>query len=34
MNYINGFSYIEPTLYLWNEANLIMMNDGFGVCYG
>jgi hypothetical protein len=31
VGYINGFSYIEPTLHLWNEAYLIMVDDGFDV---
>jgi hypothetical protein len=31
MDYVNGFSYIEPTLHPWNEAYLIMVNDGFAV---
>ena len=25
--YVNGFSYIEPTLYPWDSAYLIIMND-------
>ena len=29
MEYIDGFSYIEPTLHPWDEAYLIMVNDGF-----
>ena len=28
---INGFSYIKPTLHLWDEAYLIVVNDGFDV---
>jgi hypothetical protein len=28
---INGFSYIDPTLHSWDEAYLIMVNDGFDV---
>jgi hypothetical protein len=31
MNYINGFSYIEPTLHSWDEVFLIVVNDGFDV---
>jgi hypothetical protein len=31
MDYINGFSYIKPTLHPWDEAFLIMVNDGFVV---
>ena len=27
---INGFLYIEPNLHPWNEANLTMVNEGFG----
>ena len=29
VDYVNGFSYIEPTLHPWDEAYLIMLNDGF-----
>jgi hypothetical protein len=32
IDYVNGLLYIEPTLHPWNEANLIKMNDGFGLC--
>jgi hypothetical protein len=28
VNYIDGFLYIEPSLHLWDEAYLIMMNGG------
>jgi hypothetical protein len=28
---IGGFSYIELSLHLWNEAYLIMVNDHFDV---
>ena len=31
VDYINGFSYIELTLHPWDEAYLIMVNDGFDV---
>jgi hypothetical protein len=31
VDYINRFSYFEPTLHSWDEAYLIMMNDGFDV---
>jgi hypothetical protein len=31
VDYINGFSYIKPTLHPWNEAYLIMVNYGFDV---
>jgi len=27
----DGFSYIKPSLNLWNEAYLILMNDGVDV---
>lgn len=27
--YIYYFSYVEPLLHLWNEANLITVNDFF-----
>jgi len=29
LDYVNGFLYIEPTLHPWDEAYLIMVNDGF-----
>ena len=29
VDYVNGFSYIKPTLHPWDEAYLIMVNDGF-----
>ena len=29
VDYVNGFSYIEPTLHPWDEAYLFFMNDGF-----
>jgi hypothetical protein len=29
--YINGSSYVKPTLYPWDEAYLIMMDDCFDV---
>jgi hypothetical protein len=28
MDYINRFLYIKPILQPWDEANLIMLNDG------
>jgi hypothetical protein len=28
---INEFLYIEPTLHPWDEAYLLMVNDGFDV---
>jgi hypothetical protein len=31
VDYINRFSYVEPTLYPWDEAYLIVVNDGFDV---
>jgi hypothetical protein len=31
MDYVNGFSFIEPSLHSWDEAYLIMVNDGFDV---
>lgn len=31
MDYVNRSLYIEPTLHLWDEAYLILLNDGFGV---
>jgi hypothetical protein len=31
VDYVNGFSYIEPNLHLWDEAYLIMLNYGFDV---
>jgi hypothetical protein len=30
-DYIDGFSYIEPSLHPWYEAYLIALNDGFDV---
>jgi hypothetical protein len=29
VDYVIGFSYIEPTLHPWNEEYLIMVDDGF-----
>jgi len=29
VDYINEFLYVEPTLHPWDEACLIMVNDGF-----
>jgi hypothetical protein len=31
MDYIHGFLYIEPSLYPWDEAYLILVNDPFDV---
>ena len=30
VDYIDGYLCIEPYLYPWNEANLVMVNDHFG----
>lgn len=29
VDYINRFSYVEPFLYLWDEDNLVMVDDIF-----
>jgi hypothetical protein len=31
VDYFDGFPYIEPSLNPWDEAYLIMINDGFDV---
>jgi hypothetical protein len=31
VDYIDGFSYIEPSLHPWDEAYLILMDDVFYV---
>ena len=31
MDYVNGFSYIKPSLLPWDEAYLIGVNDNFDV---
>jgi hypothetical protein len=31
VDYIDGFQYIEPSLYPWDEAYLIKMDDHFNV---
>jgi hypothetical protein len=31
VDYVNGFLYIKPSLHPWDEAYLIMVNDGFDV---
>ena len=31
VDYIDGFSYIEPSLHPWDEAYLILMDDVFDV---
>jgi hypothetical protein len=32
--YVTGFSYIKTTLHPWDEAYLIVVNDGFDVFLG
>ena len=31
VDYIDIFLYVEPFLHLWDEANLIMVDDGYDV---
>jgi hypothetical protein len=31
VDYVNGFPYIKPSLHLWNEAYLIMIDEHFDV---
>ena len=31
MDYIDGFSYIKPSLHTWNKTYLVRMSDGFNV---
>ena len=31
MDYIDGFSYIKPSLHPWNETYLVMMDNHFDV---
>jgi hypothetical protein len=31
VEYVDGFSYIEPSLHPWDKAYLIMMDDSFDV---
>jgi hypothetical protein len=31
VNYLNGFPYIEPFLYPWDEDYFIVLNDSFDV---
>jgi hypothetical protein len=31
VDYVDGFSYIEPSLHPWDEANFIMLDDLFDV---
>jgi hypothetical protein len=33
LDYVEGFPYIEPSLYPWNEAYLIIVNDCFDVFF-
>ena len=33
VGYVDGLSYIEPSLYSWNEAHLIMMNGHFDLFF-
>jgi hypothetical protein len=33
MDYIDGFSYIEPSLHRWDEAYLIIVDDVFDVFF-
>ena len=28
---VDRFSYVEPSLHLWDEVDLIMLDDGFDV---
>ncbi|KAL6081735.1 hypothetical protein STEG23_016817, partial [Scotinomys teguina] len=30
VDYIDSFLYVEPSLHLWNEAHLMMVDDLFG----
>ena len=32
VDYVNRFSYFDPTLHPWDEAYLVVVNDGFDVC--
>ena len=29
VDYVDGFSYVEPSLHSWDEAYLIVVNDSF-----
>ena len=31
VDYFDRFSYVEPSLHLWDEADLIMVDDGSDV---
>jgi hypothetical protein len=31
MDYIDGFSYVKPSLHPWNKTYLVRMDDGFNV---
>jgi hypothetical protein len=31
LDYVDGFSYVEPSLHPWDETYLIVVNDGFDV---
>ena len=31
VDYIDRFSYVEPSLHLWDEADMFMVDDGFDV---
>jgi hypothetical protein len=31
VDYVNGFSYTEPTFYPWDEVYMIVVNDGFNM---
>jgi hypothetical protein len=33
VDYIDGFPYIEPSLHLWDEAYLIMMDEFFDIFF-
>ena len=28
VDYVDRFSYVEPSLHLWNEVDLVMVDDG------
>ena len=34
VDYVDGFSYIEPFLHLWGEVFFMVVNDGFDVVLG
>ena len=31
LDYVDRFSYVEPSLHLWDKADLIMVDDGSDV---